>query len=291
MARKKSSHTFWRRYRLGLMGIGIVVIALGYSLNRLATSTNQVYEINAPSMAERIYDDQTCVPRPLCTDGTNTCMPKLDGSINWCPLASPGSTVSPYVSPLPSGCHYLRVMCVKAPCNPVISCTPDGSTDPNPIISSPVPAMTIRPIPSASPLCKLYYRPCTERICEVGEVCPSPDCKPVEICSSPTPFPKPTPRSSCVPRPACLDTNPRCLLPETENMCPRTSTRPSPSPLYSPKPSCIPHTICTTYGGCRPDNGCGIKPSPSPILTPKPTPKQVCFTWRAKQYCWPSSTK
>lgn len=25
---------------------------------------------------------------------------------------------------------------------------------------------------------------------------------------------------SCTPRPACLDSNPRCLLPETEDMCP-----------------------------------------------------------------------
>jgi hypothetical protein len=25
---------------------------------------------------------------------------------------------------------------------------------------------------------------------------------------------------TCIPRPACLDTNPRCMMPETENMCP-----------------------------------------------------------------------
>lgn len=29
-----------------------------------------------------------------------------------------------------------------------------------------------------------------------------------------------TPKPTCKPRPACLDTNPRCLLPETSDMCP-----------------------------------------------------------------------
>ncbi len=30
---------------------------------------------------------------------------------------------------------------------------------------------------------------------------------------------------NCTPRPACLDSNPRCLLPETEDMCPPASVQ------------------------------------------------------------------
>lgn len=74
----------------------------------------------------------------------------------------------------PSGCYYLQVQCVRAPCNPVL-------------------------------------------------VCPTPPYGP-----SPT----------CTPRPRCLDTNPRCLLPETPDMCP-----PSTEPATSSK-------ACKT-GGCN----------------------------------------
>ena len=35
----------------------------------------------------------------------------------------------------------------------------------------------------------------------------------------------PTPITTCTPRPSCLDTFPRCMIPETEDMCP-----PTPSP-------------------------------------------------------------
>ena len=41
-------------------------------------------------------------------------------------------------------------------------------------------------------------------------------------CRKPSPFPSPvpSPMTSCRPRPACLDSNPRCLLPVTSDMCP-----------------------------------------------------------------------
>lgn len=31
---------------------------------------------------------------------------------------------------------------------------------------------------------------------------------------------------NCTPRPACLDSNPRCLIPETEDMCPASTPKP-----------------------------------------------------------------
>ena len=34
------------------------------------------------------------------------------------------------------------------------------------------------------------------------------------------------PIPTCVPRPACLDSNPRCLIPETTNMCPPPTPKP-----------------------------------------------------------------
>lgn len=33
-------------------------------------------------------------------------------------------------------------------------------------------------------------------------------------------YTSPIPRSTCRPRPACLDSNPPCMLPETDDMCP-----------------------------------------------------------------------
>lgn len=38
-----------------------------------------------------------------------------------------------------------------------------------------------------------------------------------------TPSPIPTPTPTCRPRPACLDATPRCLIPETSDMCPRAT--------------------------------------------------------------------
>lgn len=34
----------------------------------------------------------------------------------------------------------------------------------------------------------------------------------------------PTPELTCIPRPACLDATPRCMIPETSDMCPPNAT-------------------------------------------------------------------
>lgn len=36
--------------------------------------------------------------------------------------------------------------------------------------------------------------------------------------------PTPTPKTTCTPRPACFDSEPRCMMPETSEMCPPTIT-------------------------------------------------------------------
>jgi hypothetical protein len=41
-----------------------------------------------------------------------------------------------------------------------------------------------------------------------------------------------SPNPTCRPRPACLDTTPRCMIPETSDMCPKTIT---PTPTLSGK--------------------------------------------------------
>ncbi|MBF8249775.1 MAG: hypothetical protein HW400_376 [Candidatus Levybacteria bacterium] len=43
------------------------------------------------------------------------------------------------------------------------------------------------------------------------------------------PSPKPTP--TCIPRPACLDATPRCMIPETSDMCPRATPTPGNNPI------------------------------------------------------------
>ena len=35
-------------------------------------------------------------------------------------------------------------------------------------------------------------------------------------------YPTPTPKTTCTPRPSCLDSFPRCLIVETSDMCPPT---------------------------------------------------------------------
>ncbi len=65
--------------------------------------------------------------------------------------------------------------------------------------------------------------------------CIQAPCNPVLVCSSSTP--RPTPTTSCKPRPACLDANPHCMMPETESYCPPpATTTPSGRPDFSPMP-------------------------------------------------------
>lgn len=70
------------------------------------------------------------------------------------------------------------------------------------------------------------------RSCDQSNSCPSGYyCKPLSTCTEGGactdvvggecyPNPSPVPSGSCRPRPSCLDSEPRCLLPETPDMCP-----------------------------------------------------------------------
>lgn len=50
-----------------------------------------------------------------------------------------------------------------------------------------------------------------------------------QFTTKPTPSPKRlTPTPTCRPRPGCLDSKPRCLMPETADMCPRATPTPTP---------------------------------------------------------------
>lgn len=58
------------------------------------------------------------------------------------------------------------------------------------------------------------------------------------------PTPVPTTKPTCTPRPSCFDTVPRCLMPETSDMCP-------PSPTPSPKSNGV--VFCTQDAKQCPD--------------------------------------
>jgi hypothetical protein len=71
-----------------------------------------------------------------------------------------------------------------------------------------------------------------------------------------------TPTPTCRPRPACLDTTPRCLIPETSDMCPKAT--PAPSSTYAcppggyvdcmpgpdPKPQCSAEAMAWYKANC-----------------------------------------
>jgi hypothetical protein len=178
VAKKKTTHYSWKKYKTLLIGLATLVVFTIFAYNQLQLNKNQIFEIGRPSI---IVD---CVPLPACVNSTTApCL--LDGSTNWCPLGSPSPT------PLPSGCHYSRVQCIQAPCDPEIVCS-TGSTQPI-YVSSPVPATTSVPTSAGSPQCQIYYPPCQQRICASGENCVQPDCSPITVCSSPTPSSSPVP--------------------------------------------------------------------------------------------------
>lgn len=100
--------------------------------------------------------------------------------------------------------------------------------------------------------------------------------------------PSPKPTASCRPRPGCLDSNPRCMIAETSDMCPRTSPKPtSPTPVSTPRVcssvtgSCVTKTnTCLTYNdSCARTDFCQTpfksctNPTPTPTRTPAPTIK------------------
>lgn len=151
-----------------------------------------------------------------------------------------------------NGCFYQQVQCVKAPCEPILVC-PDGmsplpSKEPemctqeagacigykgecvtytdgcikSRICATPYQACHPTPTPTAIPGCTkdLFICPDGTKVGRTG-----PDC--TFVCSTPTP----TPTSSCIPRPSCLDEDPRCLIKAAEGTvyCPPSSPTPTPS--------------------------------------------------------------
>lgn len=74
--------------------------------------------------------------------------------------------------------------------------------------------------------------------------CIQAPCDPVIICASPIPSGELEFHQMCKPRPACLDATPPCMMPETTDMCPRSSSK----PLMSPKPY-VSSTPTPTKGG------------------------------------------
>lgn len=98
---------------------------------------------------------------------------------------------------------------------------------------------------------------------DVG-VCRSPRALTNTSCpSSPTP--------TCIPRPACLDTEPSCEIapPQNGNFCPPTTLMPTPTCI--PRPTCLDSNPACLIA--EPVEGwCTEKPS---ITTPEPTPTGI----------------
>lgn len=82
-------------------------------------------------------------------------------------------------------------------------------------------------------------------------------------------YPLPSPESTCVPRPACLDSNPPCKM-AVQNMCETTT---SPIPKSSPLPSgCSYQRVQCVQAPCPPQIVCTVTTSsPTPSI-PTPTP-------------------
>ena len=82
-----------------------------------------------------------------------------------------------------------------------------------------------------------------------------------------------TPTPSCKPRPACLDSTPRCQIPETSDMCPRPTRTPTPTTCIMCPP---PPVNCTYVGGSCSSCGalsCEVTRTPTPttrFYTPTP---------------------
>ncbi len=83
--------------------------------------------------------------------------------------------------------------------------------------------------------------------------------------NNPAPSASPTPVASCTPRPSCLDSQPRCLMPETDDMCP---------PSASPKPT-DNQVFCTQEAKRCPDGSYVGRSGPNCEFAPCPTGKQI----------------
>ena len=147
-----------------------------------------------------IYPEPSCAPPPDCLWGVE----QPDGSMlycdpmppyPWCPVSP---TPIPATCKLPPACLYGEI---KAD-GTVSYCTPEANT----VYCQPTPSQGCAPIPAS---CISWENGTAKLICQSYlqnqsflPWCPMPTCR---------------------PRPACLDQDPRCLLPETPDMCPLTT--------------------------------------------------------------------
>lgn len=102
---------------------------------------------------------------------------------------------------------------------------PNQTPTPQPAVSSPKPKNTLVFLLSISSLVLLaatvlFAYQTTQLRSRLAAIETSQLVTPTAI-STPTPTLSPTP--TCRPRPACLDMTPACKLPETPDMCPKTS--------------------------------------------------------------------
>lgn len=168
-------------------------------------------------------------------------------------IATEGETVTRVLSSgAASGCYYQDVQCFKAPCEPILVC-PDGA--------SPLPSKEPEVCTQEAGACIGYKGECVTYTngCIKSRICAKPyqACRPTSTptpipgctkdlftcpdgsrvgrtgtdCAFVCPTPTATPISSCVPRPSCLDADPRCLIKAVEGTtyCPPSSPTPTPS--------------------------------------------------------------
>lgn len=94
--------------------------------------------------------------------------------------------------------------------------------------------------------------------------------------------PTPTVIPTCLPRPACLDSTPRCLIAEPVNGWCNHSSSPAPVPSAPPSPpspiphpTCLPRPVCLDHAPyceiAEPISG-WCQPLPTPIALPSPLP-------------------
>lgn len=179
-----------------------------------------------------------------------------------CSKTLPPSTA---IHPGPEGCRYVSVQCIQAPCDPILVCDTSTICGPN------------------GSACNLS---CPE--CPPGKFCPMMACRRISgICKNNICVEKLTPTPICVPRPACMDQTPPCMMYENVNYCPpRTPTQtPTPPPgcRYQQPLQCIqgsscdPILVCNTPTPCNPNgSACTITSCPGECPTGKVCPAMPC---------------
>lgn len=143
----------------------------------------------------------TCVPKPTCPKSTTD----SSGASN-CQLPPP-----------PPGTSYCET----------ISITPTKTP-------TPIPPISITPPPAPTQIsCVITGVPIASGTFKVAVILSNSHTGLVATKVLPLSVVQVVPTPSCKPRPACLDATPRCLIPETSDMCPR----PTPTPPFQPNSS------------------------------------------------------